>query len=72
MENCIPKFWEREWEWEIAFPTFGNGNGNETIIPNLREREREAGIPGNGREQEFRLTPVMMQIVAQDYTVALN
>ena len=55
MENCIPKFWERE--RKIAFPTFGNGNGNEKIIPNFREREWEAGIPGNGREREFPLTP---------------
>ena len=39
MENCIPKFWEREREWKLAFPTFGNGNGNEKIIPNFRERE---------------------------------
>ena len=39
MENCIPKFWEREWEWEISFPTFVNGNGNEKIIPNFRERK---------------------------------
>ena len=55
MENCIPKFWERE--WKIAFPTFGNGNGNEKLIPKLWEREWEAGIPGNGREREFPLTP---------------
>ena len=59
MENCIPKFWEREREWKIAFPTFGNGNGNEKIIPNFREREWEVGIPGNGREREFPLTPVL-------------
>ena len=57
IQNCIPKFWEREREWKIAFPTFGNGNGNEKIIPNFREREWEAGIPGNGREREFPLTP---------------
>ena len=57
MENCIPKFWERERERKIGFPTFGNGNGNEKIIPNFREREWEAGIPGNGREREFPLTP---------------
>ena len=56
MENCIPKFWEREREWKIAFPTFGNGKGNEKIIPNFREREWEASIPGNGREREFSLT----------------
>ena len=59
MENCIPKFWERERERKIAFPTFGNGNGNEKIIPNFRERESEAGIPGNGREREFPLTPAL-------------
>ena len=57
MENCIPEFWERE--WKIAFPTFGNGNGNEKLIPKLWEREWEAGIPGNGREREFPLTPVL-------------
>ena len=57
MENCIPKFWEREREWKIAFPTFGNGNRNEKLIPNLWEREWEAVIPGNGREREFPLTP---------------
>ena len=47
----IPKFWERE--RKIAFPTFGNGNGNDKFhsqflgtgtgmtnsIPNFRERE---------------------------------
>jgi len=57
MENCIPKFWERERERKIAFPTFGNGNGNEKIIPNFCERESEAGIPGNCRERELPLTP---------------
>ena len=57
MENCIPEFWEREREWKKAFPTFGNGNGNEKLIPKLWEREWEAGIPGNGREREFSLTP---------------
>ena len=60
MENCIPEFWEREREWKIAFPTFGNGNGNEKLIPKLWEREWEAGIPGNGREREFPLTPASM------------
>ena len=60
MENCIPKFWEREREWKVAFPTFSNGNGNEKLIPKFWEREREAGIPGNGREREFPLTPDLM------------
>ena len=61
MENCIPEFWEREREWKNSFPTFGNGNGNEKLIPKLWEREWEAGIPGNGREREFPLTPDAMQ-----------
>ena len=39
------------------FPTFGNGNGNEKLIPKLWERESEARIPKNGREREFPLTP---------------
>ena len=66
MENCIPKFWEREREWKIAFPTFGNGNGNDKFhsqflgtgtgmtnsIPNFREREWDVVIPGNDRERE--------------------
>ena len=55
MENYIPEFRERE--WKISFPFFGNGNGNEKLIPKLWEREWEAGIPGNGREWEFPLTP---------------
>ena len=59
MENCIPNFWDREWESKIAFPNFGNGNGNEKLIPNFREREWKAGIPGNGWEREFPLTPDM-------------
>ena len=59
MENCITKFWEQERESKIAFPTFGNGNGNEKLIPKLWEREWEAGIPGNGREWEFPLTSAM-------------
>ena len=41
----------------MPFPTFGNRNGNEKIIPNFREREWDAGIPGNCREREFPLTP---------------
>ena len=61
MENCIPEFWEREREWKIAFPTFGNGNRNEKLIPNLWEREWEAVIPGNGREREFPLTPAIIR-----------
>ena len=57
MENCIPKFWERERESKKAFPTFGNGNGNEKLIPKRWERESEARIPEKGREREFPLTP---------------
>ena len=67
MENCIPEFWEREREWKIAFPTFGNGNGNEKLIPKLWEREWEAGIPGNGREREFPLTPALCPMFLTEY-----
>ena len=70
MENCIPEFWEREREWKIAFPTFGNGNGNEKLIPKLWEREWEAGIPGNGREREFPLTPAMWNKTSHKIWVA--
>ena len=38
-----------------SFPIFGNRK--EEVIPNFWQRECEAGIPGNGREQEFPLTP---------------
>ena len=56
IENCLPKFWERE--WKMSFPT--SGNGNKKIIPNFREQELDGN--GNGREQEFPLTPVMCHI----------
>ena len=39
------------------FLKFGKWKGMEKSIPILRERESEAFIPGNGREQEFTLTP---------------
>ena len=65
MEKYIPEFREREWEWKIAIPTFGNGNGNEKLIPKLWEREWEAGIPGNGWEREFPLTPEKYMICPQ-------
>ena len=31
--------------------------------PIIRERESEAFIPGNGREQEFLLTPDLYQTI---------
>ena len=36
----------------------------EKSILIIRERESEAFIPGNGREQKFPLTPVFLQILA--------
>ena len=39
---------------KIAFPTFGNRDGNEKFILNIWEQEWEASIPGNGWEQECR------------------
>ena len=64
MENCFPKFWERE--WKMPFPTFGNRKGNEKIIPNFWEQEWEAGIPGNGWEREFILTLPWLCIIEED------
>ena len=37
---------------KIPFPKFGNGKGMKKGIPEIRERESEAIIPGNGRERE--------------------
>ena len=51
------QIFKREWERKITFPTIENENGNEKIISNFQERESEAGIPGNGPEREFPLTP---------------
>ena len=63
MAQPIPKLWEREREWKISFPTFGNGNGkipfpifgngNGNSIPAFREREWDIVIPGNDREREW-------------------
>ena len=51
----------------ISFPIFGNrneneksfpifGNTNEEIMPNFWQREYEAGIPGNGQEQDVNIS----------------
>ena len=65
MAQPIPKLWEREREWKISFPTFGNGNGkipfpifgngNGNSIPAFREREWDVVIPVNDREWEREL-----------------
>ena len=53
--------------WKIAFPTFGNGNGNDKFhsqflgmgtgmtnsFPDFWEREWDVVIPGNDREREW-------------------
>ena len=44
---------------QIIFQSFGNGNWK--FIPNFCEREWETGIPRNGREREFPVSP------AKDY-----
>ena len=65
MAQPIPKLWEREREWKISFPTFGNGNGkipfpifgngNGNSIPAFREREWDVVIRVNDREWEREL-----------------
>ena len=37
-----------------SFPIFGNRN--EEIMPNFWQREYEAGIPGNGQEQDVNIS----------------
>ena len=44
-------------EFKKTFPKFRNRKGMKKSIPIIRERESEAFILGNGREQEFPLTP---------------
>ena len=55
-KQYIPRV--QEWEGkEKKNPRIGEREGNEKSIPRIQERESEASIPGNGREQEFQLTP---------------
>ena len=61
-EKIIPNFWGQKMEWNFTFPSFGDRNGNDKFIPSFQEWEWEAGIPGNGREQEFPLNPVELEI----------
>ena len=54
MKNSIPNFWEREQEWEIAFPTFENGNGSKNPFPtfgNRNGRQVFPGMVGNGNSR---------------------
>ena len=67
--------------WIIPIPKSGNGKGMEKTqsqnsgagreqkkpIPIIRELESEAFILGNGREQEFPLTPEWHTIVRFAY-----
>ena len=41
-----------------TFPKFRNGKGMKKSIPIIWEWKSEVFILGNGREQEFPLTPV--------------
>ena len=59
LKKSIPTIREREGNEKKAFPKFGNGKGMKKSIPIIRERESEAFILGNGREQEFPLTPAI-------------
>ena len=40
---------------ENFIPIYGNGNANGKFHSHFRERELEAGIPGNSRDREFPL-----------------
>ena len=67
MDNSIPKVREREGNGKKPFPKCGKGRGMKKSIPIIRERESEAFILGNGREQEFPLTPEWHTIVRFAY-----
>ena len=66
------QLWDKE--FLIPFPSFGNrnenidsqllrtGTGKKNSILDFGEQEWEAGIPGNGREREFPLTPVSSKV----------
>ena len=68
--KTIPTTWEQEGkekthsqisgtggEQTKAFPKFGNRKEMKKSIPIIWEGESETFIPGNGREQEFLLSP---------------
>ena len=59
MENSNPIFGNGNGN-ENSIPIFGNGNESEKFHSRLSGQELEAGIPGNSRDQEFPLTPVMV------------
>ena len=70
IEIVFPRFQNRN--EKNAFPNFGNGNGNEKSIPNFREQDWKAGIPGNGREREFPLTHAAVGVSQQKHTSLSN
>ena len=66
-EKCPAMLKEEGVNIAIAFPIFGTGmrmkksfpifgNRNEEIMPNFWQREYEAGIPGNGQEQDVNIS----------------
>ena len=57
MKKNFTLIWEREGN-KKTFPKFRNGKGMKKSIPIIWEWKSEVFILGNGREQEFPLTPV--------------
>ena len=48
IRSTVPNIWEREWELEILFPTFGNENGNviwQPISQNIGEIIQKSETP---------------------------
>ena len=52
INNSNPEVRDQEGNGKNPFPKFGNRKGKKKSIPTFRERESEAIIPGNSREQE--------------------
>ena len=62
MENCIPKFWEREQESKKHSQLLGTGTGLKNSFPNVGNGNRRPAFPkmvgnGNSRSPLIQLTP---------------
>ena len=54
MENCIPKFWERDREWKKRSQLLGTGTGMKNSFPNFGNGNRRPIFPkmvGNGNSR---------------------
>ena len=57
MANSIPKFWERECEWKIPFPSFRNGNASGKFHSQFLGTGIPRKFAGNPREFPGKFLP---------------